>query len=138
DAGAPKGDDKDLPPLPKYAPGWTFGEPDVVIEMPIDFEVPAEGELPMQNFYAPVPFNEEKWVEKVELRPGNPAVVHHSIANVVSLPEGTKIVNGKAVRDGAPVGRLNNQSARDTGGLSEGVAREVFLSQDAFSRAGAF
>src|SRR3989440_1883123 len=63
DAGAPKGDDKDLPPLPKYAPGWTFGEPDVVIEMPIDFEVPAEGELPMQNFYAPVPFNEEKWVE---------------------------------------------------------------------------
>ncbi len=138
DAGAPKGDDKDLPSLPKYAPGWTFGEPDVVIEMPIDFEVPAEGELPMQNFYVPVPFNEEKWVEKVELRPGNPAVVHHSIANVVNLPEGTKIVDGKAVRDGAAVSRLNNQSARDTGGLSEGGGREVFLSQDAFSRAGAF
>ena len=98
DAGAPKGNDKDLPPLPKYTPGWTFGEPDMVIEMPVDFEVPAEGELPMQNFYAPVPFTEERWVEKVELRPGNPAVVHHSIANVVSLPEGTKIVNGKAVR----------------------------------------
>ncbi|HEX2487970.1 MAG TPA: cytochrome c, partial [Blastocatellia bacterium] len=71
DAGAPKGNDKDLPPFPKYTPGWTFGEPDMVIEMPIDFEVPAEGELPMQNFYAPVPFTEERWVEKVELRPGN-------------------------------------------------------------------
>jgi hypothetical protein len=137
-AGAPKGDDKDLPPLPKYAPGWTFGEPDLVIEMPIDFEIPAEGELPMQNFYVPLPFKEERWVEKVELRPGNPAVVHHSIANVVNLPEGTRIVNGKAVRDGAPVSRLNNQSARDTGGLSEGGSREVFLSQDAFTRAGAF
>jgi hypothetical protein len=141
DAGAPKGDDKDLPPLPKYATGWTFGEPDVVIEMPIDFEVPAEGELPMQNFYAPVPFNEERWVEKVELRPGNPAVVHHSIANVVSLPKGTRIVNGKAVRDDATAAQndsLNSQSARSTGGLSEGGGREVALSQDAFTRSGAF
>ena len=111
----------------------------MVIEMPVEFEVPAEGELPMQNFYAPVPFTEERWVEKVELRPGNPAVVHHSIANVVNLPEGTKIVNGKAVRaDGSSAGRLNSQSARETGGLSEGGSREVFLSQDSFTRAGAF
>ena len=138
DGGAVKGDDKDLPQLPKYAPGWTFGEPDLVIEMPVDFEVPAEGELPMQNFYVPVPFNEERWVEKVELRPGNSAVVHHSIANVVRLPEGTKIVNGKAVKDGAPASQLNSQSARDTGALAEGGAREVVLSQDTFTRAGAF
>lgn len=138
DAGAPKGDDKDLPAMPKFTPGWTFGEPDLVIEMPVDFEVPAEGELPMQNFYVPVPFNEERWVEKVELRPGNPAVVHHSIANVVRLPEGTKVVDGKAVRDGAASAALNSQSARETGGLSEGGSREVFLSQDSFTRAGAF
>lgn len=138
DGGAVKGDDKDLPPMPKYAPGWTFGEPDLVIEMPVDFEVPAEGELPMQNFYVPVPFNEERWVEKVELRPGNPAVVHHSIANVVRLPEGTKIVNGKAIKEGAPAAQLNSQSARDTGALAEGGAREVVLSQDSFTRAGAF
>lgn len=139
DAGSPKGDDKDLPNMPNYTPGWTFGEPDLVIEMPVDFEVPAEGELPMQNFYVPVPFNDERWVEKVELRPGNPAVVHHSIANVTSLPEGTKIVDGKAFRDGAPATALNRQSARETGGLSEGgSSREVFLSQDNFTRAGAF
>jgi hypothetical protein len=138
DAGAPKGDDKDLPPMPKYTPGWTFGEPDMVIEMPIDFEIPAEGELPMQNFYVPVPFIEERWIQAVELRPGNPAVVHHSIANVVRLPEGTKIVNGKAVRDGASAAQLNSQSARGTGGLSEGGSREVFQSQDSFTRAGAF
>ncbi len=137
DAGAPKGADKDLPPFPKYAPGWTFGQPDLIVEMPVDFEVPAEGELPMQNFYVPVPFTEERWVEAVELRPGNPAVVHHSIANVVRLPEGTKIVNGRAVREGSTTS-LNSQSARETGGLSEGGSREVFLSQDSFTRAGAF
>jgi hypothetical protein len=138
DAGAPKGDDKDLPQMPKYTPGWTFGEPDMIIEMPVDYEVPAEGEIPMQNFYAPIPFTEEKWVEAVELRPGNPAVVHHSIANAVRLPEGTKIEKGKAVRDGVSTAALNSQSARDTGGLSEGGSREVILSQDSFTRAGAF
>src|SRR5215211_52456 len=29
-AGAPKGDDKDLPPVPKFTEGWTIGTPDVV------------------------------------------------------------------------------------------------------------
>lgn len=143
DAGAPKGNDADTPPLPKFAPGWTFGEPDLIIPMPVEFEVPAEGELPMQNFYVPVPFTEERWVEAVELRPGNPAVVHHSIANVVRLPEGSKIVNGRAVRDGSAT-PIDSRSARETGGLSEGEAprqsasREVFQSQDSFTRAGAF
>jgi Copper type II ascorbate-dependent monooxygenase, C-terminal domain len=137
DAGAPKGDDRDLPPMPTYTPGWTFGEPDLIIQMPVDFEVPAEGELPMQNFYVPVPFTEERWVEAVELRPGNPAVVHHSIANVTRLPEGARLVNGRAVRDGSSA-PLAGASPRATGGLSEEGGREVFQSQDAFTRAGAF
>jgi hypothetical protein len=131
DAGSPKGDDSDLPPLPSFAKGWSWGEPDIVIPMPVEFEVPAEGELPMQNFYVPVPFKEEHWVQAVELRPGNPAVVHHSIANVTRLPEGSKIVNGRAVK-----AELNTTDASRTGGLREGA--EVFQSQDAFSRAGAF
>jgi hypothetical protein len=137
EAGAPRGDDKDLPPMPRYVPGWTFGEPDLIIPMPVEYEVPAEGEIPMQNFYVAVPFNEERWVEKVELRPGNPAVVHHSIANVSRLPEGAKIVNGRAVRDGSSEA-VNGRRARETGGLSEEGTREVFQSQDSFSRAGAF
>lgn len=131
DAGSPKGDDADLPALPKLAKGWSWGEPDMIIPMPVEFEVPAEGELPMQNFYVPVPFKEDKWVEAVELRPGNSAVVHHSIANVTRLPEGSKIVNGRAVR-----AELNTSDASRTGGLREGA--EVFQTQDSFARAGAF
>src|SRR5262245_5327725 len=41
EAGAPKGADADLPPVPTFATGWSHGEPDVVIEMPIDFQIPA-------------------------------------------------------------------------------------------------
>lgn len=131
DAGSPKGDEADMPPLPTFTKGWSWGEPDLIIPMPVDFEVPAEGELPMQNFYVPVPFTEDRWVEAVELRPGNPAVVHHSIANVTRLPEGSKIVNGRAIR-----AELNTSDASRTGGLREGA--EVFQSQDSFTRAGAF
>ena len=112
---------KTCPPLPKYAPGWTFGEPDMVIQMPVDFEVPAEGELPMQNFYVPVPFTEERWVEAVELRPGNPAVVHHSIANVVSCPKEPRSSTARpcAMQARAPHAATANR-ASETGGLSEG------------------
>src|SRR5262249_11106264 len=139
DAGSPKGDDKDLPPLPGFAPRWTLGKAEPIIEMPVDLEIPAEGELPMQNFYVPVPFNDERWVEKVELRPGNPAVVHHSIANVVKLPEGTRIVNGRAVKDdGTAAAQVNGEDVRDAGAANAGGTREVFLRQDSFSRAGAF
>ena len=31
DDGAPKGDDKDLPPVPQLAEGWTIGKPDAKI-----------------------------------------------------------------------------------------------------------
>ncbi|HWP43584.1 MAG TPA: hypothetical protein VNO14_10140, partial [Blastocatellia bacterium] len=123
DGGSPKGNEEDLPPAPKFTPGWTGGEPDMVIPMPVEFEVPAEGELPMQNFYVPVPFKEDRFVEAVELRPGNPSVVHHSIANVTRLPEGSKIVDGRAIRTGPP-GGTDRAEARRSDGLREG--REVF------------
>src|SRR5579871_3590992 len=36
EAGAPKGDPKDMPPLPKLAEGWSYDRPpDLVIEMPL-------------------------------------------------------------------------------------------------------
>jgi mono/diheme cytochrome c family protein len=131
DGGSPKGDDSDLPALPNFAKGWSWGEPDLIIPMPVEFEVPAEGELPMQNFYVAVPFKEDRWIQAVELRPGNAAVVHHSIANVTRLPEGSKIVNGRALK-----ADLNTSDASRTGGLREG--NEVFQTQDSFARAGAF
>src|SRR5262245_26866141 len=46
DGGSPRGDLKDLPAQPTFAEGWTYGrEPDYVIEMPLEFKIPAEGEL---------------------------------------------------------------------------------------------
>ncbi len=80
DAGAPKGDDKDLPSAPKFTDGWTIGQPDVVFEMPEAHEVPAQGVVPYLYFTMPTNFTEDKWVQALEIRPGNRAVVHHVIA----------------------------------------------------------
>ena len=44
--GAPAGDDRDLPPTPKFEQGWTIGKPDVVISLPDEVAVPAEGVVP--------------------------------------------------------------------------------------------
>ena len=102
DAGAPRGNDADLPAAPKFAEGWTYGrEPDMVIEMPQEFDIPAEGELPVQNFYSKVPFDTDRFVQVVELRPGNRAVVHHAAIYFADLPDGATLDKyGRIVQNG--------------------------------------
>src|SRR5215831_17357540 len=36
DAGAPRGDDKDLPSLPRFEQGWAIGKPDAVVSLEQD------------------------------------------------------------------------------------------------------
>jgi mono/diheme cytochrome c family protein len=78
-AGAPQGDPKDLPEPPKFVEGWTLGQPDLVLEMPDAFTVPASGRDIYQCFVIPIPMTENKTVAAVEFRPGNRSVVHHAI-----------------------------------------------------------
>jgi hypothetical protein len=79
DAGAPEGKAADAPPPVEFADGWRIGKPDVVFEMPKEFHVPATGTVEYQWIKMPSGFTEDKWVEAVEVRPGNRAVVHHSV-----------------------------------------------------------
>ncbi len=112
DGGAPRGSDADLPPVPTFSEGWTAGsEPDVVLEMPVEFDIPAEGELGVQMFYSKIPFAEDKFAEMLEIRPGNRAVLHHAGVFVVDIPEGSKIVNGRLV---APDGAVADDRARSS------------------------
>jgi hypothetical protein len=77
--GAPKGDLADLPPAPKYKDGWNIGTPDMIFTMPEAYNVPAQGTVEYQYFEVPTNFTEDKWIQAVEVRPGNRAVVHHVI-----------------------------------------------------------
>jgi tetratricopeptide (TPR) repeat protein len=82
DQGAVEGDPADLPPRPRFTEGWQLGEPDVILEMPESFTVPAEGVDVFRNFVLPIPVSTPRWVKAVELRPGNPRVVHHAVIQV--------------------------------------------------------
>ena len=90
-AGAPKGDGADLPPIPKFEDGWMHPQglkPDLVISLPGDVHLPAEGAIPYVRVLVKVPFSEDRWVVASQTRPSNPAVVHHMALNEVALPEG--------------------------------------------------
>jgi mono/diheme cytochrome c family protein len=80
DAGAQKGNDKDLPAPPHFAAGWTIGEPDVVLTMTEPYHIPARGTIPYQYIRIPVDFKEDRWLKAIEIRPGSRVHVHHVIA----------------------------------------------------------
>jgi len=82
DAGAPKGNLKDMPALPTFTENWEIGKPDAVIAMPEPFLVPATGVLAYQNVTVPTNFTEDKWVQAIEVRPGTRSVVHHILVFV--------------------------------------------------------
>ena len=82
EAGAPKGNDEDLPAPPKFEQGWAIGKPDAVIALDEDVSVPADGVIPYKYLTVQTNFNEDKWVQAAEIRPGNRKVVHHIIVFV--------------------------------------------------------
>ncbi len=89
DGGAPEGSPADAPKPRAFVEGWRIPAPDMVFEMPQPFNVPANGAIDYQYISVPTHFTEDKWVEAVEVRPGNRAAVHHAIV-VVDSPGGNE------------------------------------------------
>jgi hypothetical protein len=67
-----------------FPQGWNIPTPDAVFELPEPYEVPAAGALDYQYIDVATHFTEDKWVQAVEVRPGEPSVVHHAIVVVKS------------------------------------------------------
>ena len=82
DAGAPEGNPKDAPVPREWPEGWNIGAPDAVFEMPTEFPIPARGAVDYQYVILPLHFSEDKWIERVEVHPGNRAVVHHAVVYI--------------------------------------------------------
>ena len=81
--GMPEGDTSRMPPLPTFPEGWRLGTPDLVLQMPASFEVPASGPDIFRNFVIPSALTEDKWVRAVEFRPSARTVVHHALFSYV-------------------------------------------------------
>ena len=89
DSGAPEGDPKDLPAAPTFANGWSIGTPDAVFTMTEDYTVPAKGTIEYEYFTIPTNFTEAKWLQAIEVRPGNRALVHHVLVYYQAPPDGS-------------------------------------------------
>ena len=60
--------------------GWDAGKPDLIVEAPVAFNVPAKGEIPYQWVIVPTNLKEDKWVVSAEVMPGDRSVIHHIVA----------------------------------------------------------
>jgi hypothetical protein len=78
-AGAPEGSSRDAPTPMNWSSGWSIGKPDVIFTMPQLFVLPKSGEIDYQWVIVPTNFKEDRWVERVEVQPGNRAAVHHAV-----------------------------------------------------------
>jgi hypothetical protein len=97
DGGAVEGDPKDAPPPPSRPQNWTIGTPDAVIEMRKPFPIPAQGIIDYQYIILPTHFSEDKWIQKVEVRPSDHRVVHHAVVYV--REPGSKWLEGEPGSD---------------------------------------
>jgi len=79
---APLGDLKDAPPPRLWPVAWNLVSPDVVLQMPVTFAVPAKGAVDYQRFVIPTGFSADRWVQAVEVRPGVRAVIHHVVVYI--------------------------------------------------------
>jgi hypothetical protein len=90
DGGTPEGDPKDAPPPRKFTDGWQLGKPDLVLSMDSDFQLAPGGRDVFRWFALPTNLTEDKSVIAVEVRPGNPRIVHHALLFIDTSGEARK------------------------------------------------
>jgi mono/diheme cytochrome c family protein len=125
DAGAPEGDAKDKPAPLKWTEGWNI-QPDVIVEMPKPYAVPATGVIEYTYFVVPSPFKRDTWVIDGEVRPGNRSVVHHASVHV--RPPGSQwLKDAKPGEPYVPPKTPPGEVAKDANGQPLNVSNEWLL-----------
>jgi hypothetical protein len=83
DGGAPEGNPADAPLPRQFAEGWNIvgpgRTPDMIIQMPETYQVPATGTIEYTYIILPTSFTRDTWVTAAEIRPGNRALMHHAV-----------------------------------------------------------
>jgi Flp pilus assembly protein TadD/mono/diheme cytochrome c family protein len=80
--GSAEGEPRDLPVPPTFAHDQRLGSPDLVLSAPDAWTLPAEGGDVFHNFVMSTGLGAPRHVRAVEIRPGNPRIVHHANALV--------------------------------------------------------
>lgn len=81
-AGIPEGNPLDAPLGRQFPEEWAIGDPDLVVQIPQPISVRATGRMPYQHARVSTELTEDRWVQRVEIRPTDPSVVHHVLVFV--------------------------------------------------------
>jgi mono/diheme cytochrome c family protein len=101
--GAAEGDAK-APAPPQFDDGgWAIGKPDLVIELPKDEAIPADGVVDYRYVLVDPKLTEDHWVQAVEIRPTATSATHHVLALYIPPGHGP-IEQLSGLRDGTLVG----------------------------------
>jgi hypothetical protein len=88
DGGASRGNLRDLPPRREWKDDWAFGQPDLAVSHPRPFPLQVSDKDLYVFFVFDHVFADDTWISSIQVRPGNPRMVHH--ANVHLVPPGFK------------------------------------------------
>ena len=91
DGGAPEGNADDAPPPVKFNDGWRLGPPDLVLTMSDSYQLGPTGRDLFQCFVLPTELTEDKDIEAIDIRPGNPGIVHHAVLSIDTVGQGRKL-----------------------------------------------
>jgi peroxiredoxin len=91
DSGTPAGDSADAPAPPSFPKGWQLGTPDLILTPDEPYYLGPSGKDIFRCYVMPTNLPEDKYVAAVEVRPGNPQVVHHAILFIDTAGQGRKL-----------------------------------------------
>ncbi len=77
-----EGDASDAPKLRSFTSEWEIGKPDAVFVFPQAVPVKATGTMPYESVLIDTKLTEDKWVQAIEIQPGDRGVVHHMLVYV--------------------------------------------------------
>ena len=122
--GMPEGAAAEKPPAPQFPSGWRLGEPDLVVEMPAAYHVPAGGPDIYRNIAVSLGLGEEKWLTAIDMRPSARAVVHHVL--YFADPAGHAHERNKAGEEPGFSGMRPGGAAVPLGGWAVGAQPHFF------------
>jgi peroxiredoxin len=85
-----KGNPADAPLPRTFASGWLIGKPDAIFELPEPVEIKATGVMPYKNVLVEGGFDEDRWLQALEVQPGDRQVVHHVLVFAVASNGGRR------------------------------------------------
>lgn len=91
DDGCPEGSAKDAPASRKFPEGWQLGTPDLVLTLSDEFQLGPSGRDLFRCFVLPTNLPQDTYVSAVEIRPGNPRIVHHVLLFIDGQGKGRQL-----------------------------------------------